>query len=147
MECIQLARNLGAQYVIVHGETIVEPVAPGTNRAAIEAGTDILAHPGMITEEDAALAASRNVMLEISAKPGHSLCNGHVAKMALKTGAQLIFGSDSHGPGGFCNRSFAEKVLSGAGLDAKQIEQIFNHAADFARHRLLQNEADNAADW
>ncbi len=40
------ARTLGAQIVVVHGETLVEPVLEGTNRAAIEAGIDILAHPG-----------------------------------------------------------------------------------------------------
>src|SRR3972149_2370324 len=32
------ARQLGAKIVVVHGETIVEPVTEGTNRAAIEAG-------------------------------------------------------------------------------------------------------------
>ena len=43
------ARALGAQIVLVHGETIVEPVPPGTNHQAIEAGVDILAHPGLIS--------------------------------------------------------------------------------------------------
>ena len=32
------ARELGALLVVAHGETPVEPVAPGTNLAAIEAG-------------------------------------------------------------------------------------------------------------
>ncbi|MGB4679450.1 histidinol phosphate phosphatase domain-containing protein, partial [Methanothrix sp.] len=41
-----LARKLGAEIVVVHGESPVEPVRPGTNRAALEAGVDILAHPG-----------------------------------------------------------------------------------------------------
>ena len=50
------ARNLGAQLIICHGESLVEPVAPGTNRAAILAGVDILAHPGLIREEDVRLA-------------------------------------------------------------------------------------------
>jgi hypothetical protein len=35
------ARSLGAKWVVVHGETIMEPVAPGTNRAAIEAKADL----------------------------------------------------------------------------------------------------------
>ncbi len=51
-EMIVRARKLGISYVVVHGETIAEPVEEGTNRAAIEAGVDILAHPGLITEED-----------------------------------------------------------------------------------------------
>jgi histidinol phosphatase-like PHP family hydrolase len=54
-KAIGLARELGAGYVVVHGETVVEPVAPGTNRAAIEAGVDILAHPGLIAREEGAL--------------------------------------------------------------------------------------------
>src|SRR5919202_2082029 len=32
----QDAKRLGADIVVVHGETIVEPVAKGTNRAAVE---------------------------------------------------------------------------------------------------------------
>ena len=53
------ARALGAQVVVVHGETIVEPVERGTNLAAIEAGVDVLAHPGLITEEEVRLAAEK----------------------------------------------------------------------------------------
>ena len=73
-EGVDLARSLGAEVVIVHGETISEAVKPGTNLAAIEAGADILAHPGLITDEEVALAAERGVRLEITAKPGHALC-------------------------------------------------------------------------
>src|SRR5512133_1109331 len=40
------ARGLGARIVVCHGETIVEPVAPGTNLAALEADIDVLSHPG-----------------------------------------------------------------------------------------------------
>ena len=43
------ARALGAKVVIVHGETIVEPVPRGTNLAAIEAGVDILADALRVT--------------------------------------------------------------------------------------------------
>src|SRR5665647_148332 len=81
------SRALGAQLIVVHGETPVEPVLPGTNRAALEADIDILAHPGFITEEEAALAARKNILLELSGRKGHSLTNGHVAKMAERTGA------------------------------------------------------------
>ena len=35
--------------VVVHGETLVEPVEPGTNRAAVSCPeVDILAHPGCL---------------------------------------------------------------------------------------------------
>lgn len=146
-EATALARKGGAQYVIVHGETIAEPVQSGTNRAAIEAGADILAHPGLITEEDARLAAEKNVLLEISAKAGHSLCNGHVARMAQKTGAQLIFGSDAHEPGQMPRREQAERILAGAGLSAEEIARMFVRAEEFARHCLLQAAANQTADW
>lgn len=110
------ARRLGAGIVIAHGETIVEPVAPGTNRAAIEAGVDILAHPGLITDEDAALAAGRGVYLEISARKGHSLTNGHVVNRARRHGVKLIVNTDAHAPGDLINRETALRVARGAGM-------------------------------
>ena len=40
------ARRMGARVVNVHGETIVEPVEPGVNLAAVSSkSVDILAHP------------------------------------------------------------------------------------------------------
>jgi len=50
------ARLLGAQIVVVHGETIVEPVMPGTNLRALESEINILAHPSLITEDEIKLA-------------------------------------------------------------------------------------------
>lgn len=142
-----LAREHGAEIVVAHGETLAEPVAPGTNRAAIEAGVDILAHPGLITEEDAALAARRNVFLEITGKPGHALGNGHVALMAARTGAKLIFGSDAHAPAQFYTRANAERVCRAAGLDADTVAAMFARAENFARHKALQAEMDTTDDW
>lgn len=45
-DLVKEARQLGAQIVVVHGETLVEPVKEGTNRAAIQAGADILSTRG-----------------------------------------------------------------------------------------------------
>ncbi len=118
------ARALGAQIIVVHGETPVEPVHSGTNRAALEAGIDILAHPGFITEEEAALAARNNIFLEISGRKGHSLTNGHVAKMAEKTGALLAINADAHTPGDFLTAEMAEKVGLGAGISKDRYQQI-----------------------
>jgi histidinol phosphatase-like PHP family hydrolase len=92
------ARSLGAKIVVVHGETIAEPVVPGTNRAALSADIDILAHPGLISEEEAVMAAEKGILLEISARKGHSLTNGHVAKLAGKNGAELVLNTDAHEP-------------------------------------------------
>jgi len=121
---VKRCRELGAQIVLVHGETLVEPVVPGTNRAAIEAGADVLAHPGLISESDALLASDRGVGLEISARRGHSLTNGHVAAAAARTGAKLTFGSDAHMPGDLPSPEFAAQILRGAGLDAAGVEAV-----------------------
>jgi histidinol phosphatase-like PHP family hydrolase len=117
------ARSLGAKIVVLHGETIVEPVAPGTNRAGIEAGIDILSHPGLITPEEAALAAAKGVCLEISTRKGHSLCNGHVARTALAAGAKLVVNNDAHAPSDLLPLEMARKVALGAGLTLEQFEQ------------------------
>ncbi|HFQ89493.1 MAG TPA: histidinol phosphate phosphatase domain-containing protein [Desulfobulbus sp.] len=118
------ARELGARIVVVHGETPVEPVAPGTNRAALEAGVDLLAHPGFLSEEDARLAAEKGIFLELSGRKGHSLTNGHVARLAEKTGARLAVNADAHDPGDFLTPEMAEKVGRGAGLDQERYRQL-----------------------
>lgn len=118
------SRALGAQLIVVHGETPVEPVLPGTNRAALEADVDLLAHPGFITEEEAKMAAGKGVLLELSGRKGHSLTNGHVAKMAQKTGALLAINADAHAPGDFLTDAMAEKVGLGAGLSRDEYLQV-----------------------
>lgn len=112
------ARALGAKVVNVHGETITEPVEPGVNHAAVSSpNVDILAHPGLITQEDAAIAAKNGVFLEVSARRGHSAANGHVVKMAVQAGARMVLDSDAHEPSDLMTRAFAMKVALGAGLD------------------------------
>jgi len=127
------ARKLGAKIVVAHGETPVEPVRPGTNRASIEAGVDILSHPGFITADDARLAARNGVVLELSGRKGHSLTNGHVAKIALETGALLAVNADAHGPGDFLTAQMAEDVALGAGLDYERYEQIRRDMAEIVK--------------
>jgi len=112
------AKRLGAQLVIVHGETLVEPVTPGTNLAAVTTpDVDILAHPGLITLEECEKASSNGVYLEISTRKGHCLANGHVAKMAEKVGAKLVVNTDLHAPEDFVGQEEAFKVALGSGLD------------------------------
>lgn len=119
------ARALGAKIISVHGETLVEPVAPGTNRAALEADIDILAHPGLLTVEDAELAARRGIHLELTTRKGHSLSNGHVAKVALAAGAKLVVNNDAHAPGDLLAPELVRKIVRGAGLSEEQIDQVF----------------------
>jgi putative hydrolase len=122
------ARSLGAKLVVCHGETLVEPVALGTNRAAIEAGVDILAHPGLITDEEAALAAERGTCLELTTRRGHSLSNGHVVCLARAHGAPLVLNTDSHAPGDLTPLAVARRIALGAGLDEDGFAQLIRNA-------------------
>ncbi|MDD1728989.1 MAG: histidinol phosphate phosphatase domain-containing protein, partial [Methanospirillum sp.] len=110
----KLAKDEGADIVVVHGETVVEPVAPGTNRqACICEYVDILAHPGLITKEDAQEAVDHGVFLEITARGGHNRTNGHVARIAEETGCNLVVDSDAHGPGDLMSDRARELVVRG----------------------------------
>lgn len=122
------ARKLGAKIIVVHGETITEPVASGTNLAAIQAGVDILAHPGLINEEETLLAAKNGVFLEITTRRGHSYTNGHVAAMARKCKAQIVLNNDAHSPGDFVGRKVAMNISRGAGLSEEEIVIMFENS-------------------
>jgi putative hydrolase len=132
-DLVRKARDLGAELVVLHGETVVEPVAEGTNRAGLEAGVDILAHPGLITREDAALAARKRIFLEISGRSGHSFSNGHVAKMAREAGAELVLNSDAHAPRDLMTEDFGRRVVEGAGLGKGALSGLQQNA-----RRLLE---------
>jgi histidinol phosphatase-like PHP family hydrolase len=119
------AKEMGAKMVAVHGETVVEPVEPGTNEAAIRSSfVDILAHPGLISLEEARLAAERGVYLEVSARRSHAYANGHVAKMAKQAGASLVLDSDAHEPEDLLTPEFRLRVAKGAGLDEDEVHAI-----------------------
>lgn len=119
------AKELGAKIVIVHGETPVEPVEPGTNRAALlSPHVDLLAHPGLLTPQEAELAAERQVYLEVSARKGHSLANGHVVREALRAGAPLVIDSDAHEPEDLLTEVFARTVALGAGITQESIQHV-----------------------
>jgi putative hydrolase len=127
------ARDLGARIVVVHGETIVEPVIPGTNMAALRSAVDILAHPGLISAEEASLAAERGIYLEITTRRGHSLTNGHVARMARETGAPLVLNTDAHLCDDLVCDSTARKIAAGAGLTDTEIDRMFNNSEELAK--------------
>jgi putative hydrolase len=120
---VQMARDAGAQIVVAHGETVVEPVAQGTNLAAIEARVDVLAHPGLITEVEVRLAAELGVALEITTRRGHSYANGHVAVLARRFGARLVLNNDAHAPGDLASGELRQKVAYGAGLTPEEYRQ------------------------
>ena len=119
------AKGMGAKLVAVQGETPVEPVEPGTNDAALRADfVDVLAHPGLITYEEARLAAEMGIYLEVSARKGHSLANGHVVKTAKDAGAITVLDSDAHEPDDLLTPDIRNKVARGAGLSDDEVHAL-----------------------
>jgi putative hydrolase len=125
---VSKSRELGAKLVLVHGESIVEPVAPGTNRTAIESSVDILAHPGLITEEEILLVKKHSVYLELTSRKGHSLTNGHVAQLAHKMRAPMILNSDAHSPGDIWPVARLHEIVVGAGLTKNDYNTMIKNA-------------------
>lgn len=122
--CARMAKEAGAFIVIIHGETVAEPVEPGTNLAALSSAyVDVLAHPGLLTEEEAALAARNEICIELSGRIRHSITNGHVARLAKKAGARLIVNSDQHDLD-FLTEERARTIALGAGLEARDLEAV-----------------------
>jgi putative hydrolase len=111
------ARKLGAQVIVVHGETISEPVEKGTNHAAVtNPDVDILAHPGFITLEEAEDAKENGVILEITSRAAHCRTNGHVVKMAREAGADMVVNTDTHGPDDLIDLDTALAIAIAAGM-------------------------------
>jgi histidinol phosphatase-like PHP family hydrolase len=121
------AKNSGADIVIVHGETTVEPVAPGTNHAACTCKyVNVLAHPGLVTREDAFLAAKNGIALEITSRGGHNRTNGHVALVARDAACQIVVDSDAHAPHDILDERAKFVVAKGAGLTDAECKQVIS---------------------
>lgn len=135
---VSLCKKINVPLIIVHGESPVEPVEKGTNREAIENGVNILAHPGLITEEDIKRAKELGVYIEITAKKGHNTTNGHVAKLAKKYGAKIVCNSDAHIHTEFFTPEFRNTVLLGSGLDYNDISIIDNNTKELVES-ILKN--------
>ena len=124
-DAARAARAAGAEIVIVHGETIVEHVPAGTNHAAIDSGqVDILAHPGLLDPRDAELARANSVVLEISGRRGHALCNGRVVRLALEAGAELVVDSDAHAVSELIPLETARRIALGAGVPESRLDAV-----------------------
>jgi len=124
-DAARAARKAGAEIVIVHGESIVEHTPEGTNHAAIDSGlVDVLAHPGLLDPTDAELAKAHSVVLEISGRRGHSLTNGHVVRVALEAGAELVVDSDAHDPEQLIPFEQARRIALGAGVPESQLARV-----------------------
>lgn len=129
------ARERGAKIIIGHGQTPAEPVFAGTNRAALEADIDILAHPGEISDDDINFAKERGIFLEITSRKGHCNTNSYVARRSLKLGAKLILNSDSHLPQDILSPAKLKKAALKAGISPTQIDCIFQDVEEFLKKR------------
>lgn len=121
------SKDIGADIVVVHGETTVEPVAPGTNHAACSCrDVDVLAHPGIITIDDARLAAEHGIALEITSRGGHNRTNGFVVQIAREAGCQIVVVSDAHAPRDLLDERARFLVAKGAGLSEAECRQVLS---------------------
>ncbi|NQU73191.1 MAG: histidinol phosphate phosphatase domain-containing protein [Candidatus Omnitrophica bacterium] len=132
---IKFARGNGAKIVVLHGETVSEPVLPGTNRTAIECGADILAHPGHLYPEDAALAAEKGVYIEITTRKNHSTTNAEVIQVAREANAKLVLNTDTHDEEDLINDKKATSFLKALKLTQDEIRQIFANSKELFRNR------------
>ena len=130
------ARKLGARIVVAHGESPVEPVAPKTNWYALKSDIDILAHPGMITEEEIQMAKEKGIYLEVSARKGHCLANGRLVSLARKHGVFLVINTDAHEPKELFTKEMIRKVGLGAGLTEEELQQAFQNSEELVRKRF-----------
>jgi histidinol phosphatase-like PHP family hydrolase len=121
------AKDAGADIVIVHGETPVEPVAPGTNHASCSCRyVDILAHPGIIAVKDAVRAAKNNIALEVTSRGGHNRTNGYVVQVAREAGCQIVVDSDAHAPHDLLDERARFLVAKGAGLTDAECRDVLS---------------------
>lgn len=131
----QYARKEGIAVIVAHGQTPAEPVIKGTNKAALEADIDILAHPGLITDEEIKLAKKKQIFLEVTTRKGHSNTNAHVVKRSLALGARLIIGTDSHAPEDIIPVKKVTDIAKNAGLRQSQINHIYLDVEFFLKRR------------
>jgi putative hydrolase len=130
---VKYCRKNGIRVIVGHGETTAEPVFQGTNRAALEAGIDILAHPGHISDNDVKLAKDRGIFLEITSRKSHNSTNSLVAKKACKFGAKVILNHDSHEPEDIISPARLKRVGLQAGLSVTQIANSYKDITNFLK--------------
>lgn len=135
-ELAQEAKYLGAEIVIVHGETVAEPVCEGTNSAAVLSKyVDILAHPGMISDIDCQMAAVNGVKLELTSRNGHNKTNGHVYQAGKRAGASFVIESDIHSPDDIIDEKMRFLVARGAGMSEAEAKEVLSlTSADILKH-------------
>ncbi|MBQ5727847.1 MAG: histidinol phosphate phosphatase domain-containing protein [Mailhella sp.] len=142
-DAVREAREAGAALVLVYGESITDQVEQGTNFAAIEAGADVVTHPGLIDAEAAAFAAEKGVALEFTSCPRHALANAHTAAMALRHGGPLVRGSGSCRAEELTTRAFWPMIIKGAdcfsvGKNAPNLPEHIRKSEEALIRRLMR---------
>jgi histidinol phosphatase-like PHP family hydrolase len=121
---IERAKELGAQWIVVHGETLSEPVIKGTNlAAATNPDVNVLAHPGLISDEEMRNAVKNGILIEVTGRAHHNITNGHVVAVARRFDARMVVNSDAHAPGNLMDEATAMKVALGAGMTEKEANE------------------------
>ncbi len=133
-KAVELSLKEGAEIVVVHGETVAEPVKKGTNFAALNEEIDILAHPGLIDDRSLELAAENGIFLEITTRKGHCLTNGYVVKKAEEFGCKLILNTDAHSPSDLISSKEAEIIGRGTGI--KDCSELFKNSRKLLEKKL-----------
>jgi len=136
-EIAKYAKENGAELVVVHGESIVEQVESKTDYYAVNSDyVDILAHPGLITPEEAKLAVSKGIFLELTSRTGHCLTNGYVVKIGREQNAKFLINSDSHSHRNLYSNDEQFKVAKGAGLVEEEVKEIFKKNINLLLKRI-----------
>ena len=135
---VERARQAGARLVVVHGETVVEPVKEGTNAAALKCKIDILAHPGQLTKTDAELAKRKGVYIEITTRKNHMKTNRHVRDMARKTGLKLVLNTDTHSPEDLIDDKKAVSFLRTVEFTEAEIKIILSNSKEIVKKAKLR---------
>ncbi|MFC1993840.1 histidinol phosphate phosphatase domain-containing protein [Chloroflexota bacterium] len=131
------AKELGVKLVVVHGETTAEPVEQGTNLAALTSPhVDILAHPGLLTIEEAKLAAANDVFLELTARKQHASTNKHIIEVARLAGAKLLLNSDAHDEQDLLSPALAFEIARNAALSDKEIANLLENNPRSLLHNI-----------
>lgn len=139
-DMISHARDLGAEIVVVHGETSAENVPPGTNSQAIKGRCDILAHPGKLSSEEALMAAEKDVFIEITTRRGHRKTNRLVAEEAFRAGARMVIDTDTHSPEDLLDEGKIETVIKECGLKDFSYGKFFENSLDLVNRIIKERK-------
>ena len=82
------------------------------------------------------MAREHSVTLELTSRKGHSLTNGHVARLAQKIGAPMILNSDTHAPGDIWPVDRLHEIVLGAGLTEDDYQTMMKNAESIAKRCL-----------